>query len=79
MRSTEIPANVKIYTEMPEGWTFLDGTTTAPVGYRWIWNRKSRFGGEYLHGLLKDEDEEDFQRDNPNHYQIGGGQSETLL
>lgn len=51
MRGTH--KDVKKYTEMPKGWDFLKGATTAPKGYEWIWNRKSRFGGEYQHGLLK--------------------------
>ena len=44
---------VKVYTEMPEGWVKIRGAVTAPVGYIWISNNKSRFGGEYEQGLLK--------------------------
>ena len=51
----EIPQGTKIYDEMPEGWALIPNAMTAPKGYAWIWNGKSRFGGEYQQGLLKDE------------------------
>lgn len=34
---------IPVYQEMPEGWDYLKGAATAPCGYRWIWNRESRF------------------------------------
>lgn len=40
---------------LPEGWRYLGGSTTAPLGYRWACNIKSRFGGEYRHALVKEE------------------------
>lgn len=47
--------NVLIYNKMPEGWEALKGALTAPKGYIWIWNKKSRFGTSrnFQHGLLK--------------------------
>ena len=44
---------VNIYEAMPEGWSFVEGATTAPKGYRWIHNNKSRFSGERKTGFLK--------------------------
>lgn len=41
-----------IYDTMPKGWRVINGATTAPQGYIWICNGKSRFGGEYKNGLL---------------------------
>lgn len=41
--------NIKIYDSLPNGWKYL-GTTS--FGFAWISNGKSRFGGEYEHGLL---------------------------
>lgn len=45
--------NVNIMETMPEGWKILDGATTAPRGYVWIYNGESRFGGKYQSALLK--------------------------
>lgn len=33
----------------------LQGATTAPCGYKWYSNNKSRFNGEYEHYLIKEE------------------------
>lgn len=44
---------IKILDSLPKGWKWLDGATTAPLGYRWAWNGKSRFGGEFEHALVK--------------------------
>lgn len=43
----------KVFDGIPEGWKVLEGATTAPTGYVWIWNGKSRFGGEYERALYK--------------------------
>lgn len=43
----------KIYDSLPEGWQIKEGAATAPLGYVWIWNGKSRFDGEYRHGLME--------------------------
>lgn len=47
--------DVLIYNEMPKGWSTLNGALTAPEGFVWIWNGKSRFGDgkNFRHGLLK--------------------------
>lgn len=44
---------VKILTELPEGWVINHEATTAPSGYVWVNNKKSLFGGEYEHALMK--------------------------
>lgn len=43
---------MKIYKKMPSGWIFVQGATTAPVGYRWICNNKSRFSGKRKSGII---------------------------
>lgn len=43
----------KVYTSMPKGWTLTSGALTAPKGYEWISNNKSRFSGQRELGLLK--------------------------
>lgn len=47
--------DVDILEEKPEGWIKLEGATTAPNGYSWYSNGKSRFGDEYEHALVNDE------------------------
>ena len=42
----------KIYDSLPEGWKICKGSM-PPQNHIWIWNGKSRFGGEYRHGLMK--------------------------
>lgn len=37
-------------------WKIMRGAITAPRGYVWICNGKSRFGGEYQHKLVKEEE-----------------------
>lgn len=61
MEAPERLKDVQVFNEMPEGWGYLIGTTTAPRGYRWIWNCKSRFTGknhgcvnDYQHALLRE-------------------------
>lgn len=44
---------VKVYDEIPNGWATLKGASTSPVGYEWIYNRKSLFSKEYESALLK--------------------------
>ena len=46
-------AGIDIVDTMPEGWREIKGATTAPLGYMWINNNKSRFSGERKHALLK--------------------------
>lgn len=37
---------------VPEGWKVIRGAQTAPIGWVWVCNGKSRFGGEYEHALV---------------------------
>lgn len=48
-----INKGVKIVNEMPKGWIFTEGATTAPNGYKWINNNESMFGGKRKIALLK--------------------------
>ena len=48
--------NVDMYDSAPDGWSKLEGATTAPRGYAWYSNNKSRFGGEYEHALVKEDE-----------------------
>lgn len=47
---------VEIKDSVPEGYVKLEGATTAPKGYEWYSNGKSRFGGEYKNALVKKEE-----------------------
>ncbi|MBO5711658.1 MAG: hypothetical protein J6R47_02365 [Acholeplasmatales bacterium] len=47
---------VKVLNEMPNGWSFIQGATTAPIGYKWVNNGKSLFSKQYEHALLKIEE-----------------------
>lgn len=54
----------KIYDHLPDGWIVKSGTNTNPVGYVWICNNKTMFGGKYEHGLMRIEcllDKEDVE------------------
>lgn len=47
---------VKFFNEMPKGWKELPkGATTAPSGYKWIYNGKNPFTelSDYKSALLK--------------------------
>ena len=41
---------------MPEGWRKISGAVTAPDGYYWASNGKSRFfeANEFQHALIKE-------------------------
>lgn len=39
---------------IPPGWKKVKGAETAPKGYSWYTNGKSRFGGEYECALVKE-------------------------
>lgn len=43
--------------QIPKDWVKLEGATTAPKGYSWYCNGKSRFGGEFECALVKDKRE----------------------
>lgn len=44
----------RVEDTVPEGFIKTEGATTAPKGYTWYNNGKSRFGGEYQNVLVKD-------------------------
>lgn len=44
---------------IPQGWVKIKGAMTAPKGYSWYSNGKSRFCGEYECALIKDGEESD--------------------
>lgn len=46
---------IRIFGSLPKGWRYLDGATTAPNGFRWASNGKSRFSADYHHALVKAE------------------------
>ena len=39
---------------LPKGWKRVEGATTAPRGWYWASNGKSRFGGEYRQALVRE-------------------------
>ena len=45
---------IRALDRLSKGWRYLDGATTAPLGYRWACNGRSRFGGEYRSALVKE-------------------------
>lgn len=53
-----------VLDHMPNGWGVIRKTNTQPVGYVWVNNRKSRFGGEYEHALLPEDIANEWQADN---------------
>lgn len=44
--------NNNVYRTMPKGWSVTEGATTAPKGYTWVDNGKSRFGKERKTALV---------------------------
>lgn len=44
----------KYYESIPAGWEIDHGATTAPLGFAWIHNNKSRFDGERMQGLTRE-------------------------
>ncbi|KKL29017.1 hypothetical protein LCGC14_2369310 [marine sediment metagenome] len=47
---------IEVLKSVPEGWHILASATTAPIGYSWYSNGKSRFtpDSEYKHVLVED-------------------------
>lgn len=52
MDHLEVDADMEVLDKVPDGWAVLDGALTAPRGYVFVYNRKSRWGGEYRHALV---------------------------
>ena len=44
---------VHVLDALPEGWRYIEGALTAPTGFRWACNGKSRFSPEYRHALVR--------------------------
>lgn len=44
---------------LPEGWRYADGAQTAPRGYRWANNGKSRFKPGFERALVKEDGHDD--------------------
>lgn len=47
-------SQVQYFDEIPQGWKQIVGAMTAPVGYEWISNGKSRFSADYRKALVKE-------------------------
>lgn len=45
---------VKVLDHIPDGWKKIEGAVTAPRGYSWYYNGKSRFSGEREQALVKE-------------------------
>lgn len=39
--------------KLPEGWKWTEGALTAPLGYKWASNGKSRFKPGFEHALIR--------------------------
>ena len=50
---TIMGSEIPVVDKLPKGWKLVYGGTTAPKGYVWCYNGKSRFGGEYEHLLVR--------------------------
>lgn len=44
--------------ELPEGWVIDEMAVTAPCGYKWSNNGKSRFANDYQQALVRIDKEE---------------------
>ena len=45
-------SDVPLYDRVPDGWKRTKGAQTAPIGYVWVDNNKSMFGGERKSGMV---------------------------
>ena len=52
MDHLEVDVDTEVLDKAPDGWGVLDRALTAPRGYVFVCNRKSRWGGEYRHALV---------------------------
>ncbi len=50
---SELLSEVPVYDSIPPGYSEIKGATTAPLGYKWISNNKSYFGGERKQALVR--------------------------
>ena len=51
MDHLEVDVDTEVLDKVPDGWVVLDRALTAPRGYVFVCNRKTRWGGEYRHAL----------------------------
>lgn len=40
--------------ELPRGWRYIKGAITAPTGWRWAYNGRSRFAPGYRQALIRE-------------------------
>ena len=52
-RAGEGEVMVRVLDALPEGWRYIEGALTAPTGFRWACNGKSRFSPGYRHALVR--------------------------
>ena len=50
---THLINKIEVVNNIPNGWKILEGATTAPKGYKWIYNNKSLFSKKRKKALLK--------------------------
>jgi len=50
-----IRRGIRLLDTPPDGWVIVPQASTAPIGWRWWSNGKSRFGGEYESALVREE------------------------
>ena len=44
---------IRVYKKIPNGWKVDEGAKTAPIGYKWVTNGQSVFGGKRKTALVK--------------------------
>lgn len=68
--ATEEATRAAIEGKDAEEWKDIEGATTAPHGYKWQSNGKSRFSGEYKNRLVKKDEPKAKKRTTQNHIRI---------
>lgn len=53
--------DVEVFNELPDGWRYLEGTTTQPNGYKWACNKKSIFSIGRKLALIRQHGEKTFE------------------
>lgn len=62
----KIGREVEVFDTLPQGWKYLEGTLTEPLGYRWASNGKSIFSKEYEQALVRMEGPKTFEHYHKN-------------
>ena len=57
---------IEVLDTLPEGWKYLEGTLTEPLGYRWASNGKSIFLREHRQALVRMEGPKTFENYHKN-------------